>query len=104
MSTMSPILLSDSTSIVSASSKLPTPNSPLYNNQNLTNKQHTPDTTYTAKPTISTQTVSVSSTPPVPASLKRSTTLNQLDIESPSSNNAAPGIITNVQVTARMST
>lgn len=104
MSTMSPILLSDSTSIVSASSKLPTPNSPLYNNQNLTNKQHTPDTTYTAKPTISTQTVSVSSTPPVPTSLKRSTTLNQLDIESPSSNNAAPGIITNVQVTARMST
>ncbi|CAG87664.2 DEHA2E02750p [Debaryomyces hansenii CBS767] len=104
MSTMSPILSSDSTSIVSASSKLPTPNSPLYNNQNLTNKQHTPDTTYTAKPTISTQTVSVSSTPPVPTSLKRSTTLNQLDIESPSSNNAAPGIITNVQVTARMST
>lgn len=104
MSTMSPILLSDSTSIVSASSKLPTPNSPLYNNQNLTNKQHTPDTTYTAKPTISTQTVSVSSTPPVPTSLKRSTTFNQLDIESPSSNNAAPGIITNVQVTARMST
>ena len=104
MNTMSPILLSDSTSIISASSKLPTPNSPLYNNQNLTNKQHTPDTTYTAKPTISTQAVSVSSTPPVPTSLKRSTTLNQLDIESPSSNNAAPGIITNVQVTARMST
>lgn len=104
MNTMSPILLSDSTSIISASSKLPTPNSPLYNNQNLTNKQPTPDTSYTAKPTISTQTVSVSSTPPVPTSLKRSTTLSQLDIESPSSNNAAPGIITNVQVTARMST
>lgn len=104
MNTMSPILLSDSTSVISASSKLPTPNSPLYNNQNLTNKQHTPDTTYTAKPTISTQTVSVSSTPPVPTSLKRSTTLSQLDIESPSSNNAPPGIITNVQVTTRMST
>lgn len=77
MSTMSPVLLSDATSIISASSKLPTPNSPLYNNQNLANKQNTPDTSYTAKPTISTQTVSVSSTPPVSISL-RSSKLNQL--------------------------
>lgn len=102
MNTMSPILLSDATSIVSASSKVP--NSPLSINQNLTNKHHSPDTTLTCKPTTSMQTISVSSTPPISTLLKQSTTISQLDADPSSSNNAAPSIITPIQVTAQMST
>ncbi|KAK6453912.1 uncharacterized protein RJT20DRAFT_111831 [Scheffersomyces xylosifermentans] len=101
VTTSSPtIVQSDAVSITSVSK---IPGSPLSANNNLTNKFDT-STTYTAKHSLMSVHLnnSTSSIPTSPSTLKKSTTLAQLDLESVQ--NAAPNIVTQVQVTARMST
>ncbi|KAG2735294.1 hypothetical protein G9P44_001508 [Scheffersomyces stipitis] len=88
---------------ISVSSIQKAPSSPLSANTNLTNKLEAA-TAYTSKPSLMGLHLNNSnaSIPGSPSNLKKSTTLAQLDLETVQ--NAAPNIVTQVQVTARMST
>ncbi|KAK6198573.1 uncharacterized protein RJT21DRAFT_108642 [Scheffersomyces amazonensis] len=95
--TTSPTIIhSDSASINSIQKS----SSPLSTNNNLTNKP-----TEMGKPlNITVHLGNPNSGPNSPSTIKKSSTLAQLDIESSTANTTAPSIVTPVQVTARMST
>ncbi|KAK6461242.1 hypothetical protein DFJ63DRAFT_221487 [Scheffersomyces coipomensis] len=94
------ILQSDSVSVHSLQKQ----SSPLGTNRNLTNKGETTLSNSISKPHISVHLSNPSSGPNSPSGLKKSSTLVQLDIEGSNVNTTAPNIVTQVQVTARMST
>lgn len=96
--TTSPIVQCDTNSF---SQK--TPSSPLSINQNVTNKYEI-STSNLSKPAVVSVNINGTNSPLAssPTTLKKSSTLSQLDLESV--NTTAPNILTPIQVTARMST
>lgn len=106
----SPSAFSDTNSIISTTSIYPKATSPLSNNQNLNNQINydiSLNQTYTSSkpirqsftiPSSSSNMNSVNTSPSQARSLRHSSTMSQLDIESTSINNAAPNVITPIQV------
>lgn len=107
-SNSSPILLSDNISIISSSSVNQKHSFPLANNQNLPNQLHKPfepsDQSYSSKnfrhsiPIPSPSNATMTPSPSQARSLKHSSTMTTLDIDTTSIHSPAPNVMTPVQV------